>query len=92
MLRNLEPGQQKSCTEPQNCGGMHTTAGIKGAVTDAVSRLNGWRIAAVSLACLLAFATQAPSTVPYLPDLTRQVERLAGQVRDLATRFGSQPA
>jgi len=62
---------------------MRTSVSMKGALTGVVTRLNGWRIAAVTLALVLAFATQAPSTIPYSSDLPREVANLAAQLHEL---------
>ena len=56
---------------------------MKSALSGAVSQLNGWRIAAATLAVLLAFATHAPSTIPYSPNLTQEVANLASQLHEL---------
>jgi len=62
---------------------MRTSVSMKGALTGIVTRLNGWRIAAVTLAVVLAFVAQAPSTIPYSSDLAREVANLATQLHEL---------
>jgi len=56
---------------------------MRTAVSEALRRVNGWRVAAIVLAVLLLFALESPAPSPATPELTHQLARLAGQVREL---------
>ncbi len=56
---------------------------VSGTVTNALRQVNGWRVAAITLALLLLVATKATSPEPVSPEVRHELENVAAQLHEL---------